>query len=162
MTAKKTFMSQFLEFVVNHWILCSLLVGLLVTLVYTESLKRGASVSMHEATRIMNQENGVVVDLRSAQEFADGHIAGAINLPAAELGSRVSELDKHKDAAILLVCKMGQHSSAASRSLKEAGFSNVRRIDGGMAEWTNANMPVVKGGAKGKGKDKEKQKGKSK
>lgn len=150
-------MSQFLEFVINHWVLCGLLAGLVVTLIYTESLKRGASVSLHEATRLMNQEDGVVVDLRTAQEFADGHIAGAISLPSAELESRVSELDKYKDSAIVLVCKMGQHSSGASRSLKEAGFSNVRRMDGGMAEWTNANMPVVKAGGKGK-KNKDKSK----
>jgi len=143
-------MNQILEFIINHWVLCGLLVGLIVTLIYTESLKRGASVSLHEATRVMNQEEGVVVDLRGAQEFAEGHIAGAINVPYAELGSRISELDKHKDSAIVLVCKMGQHSATASRSLKEAGFSNVRRMDGGMAEWNNANMPTVKGNAKGK------------
>jgi len=150
-------MSQYLEFVINHWVLSSLLVGLVVTWLYTESLKRGTSASLHEATRIMNQDDGVVVDLRTTQEFADGHIVGAINIPSATFASRVSELDKYKDSAIVLVCKMGQHSSGSSKVLKDEGFSNVCRLTGGMAEWTGANMPVVKGNAKGKkSKDKSK------
>ncbi len=152
-------MSQYLEFVINHWVLCSLLVGLVVTLIYTESLKRGASVSLHEATRLMNQDDAVVVDLRTGQEFADGHIVGAVNMPSAEFASRLSELEKHKDSPIILVCKMGQHSSGSSKTLKDEGFSDVHRLTGGMAEWTNANMPVVKGNAKGKkSKDKDKSK----
>jgi len=150
-------MSQYLEFVVNHWVLCGLFVGLVVTWIYTESLKRGASASLHEATRIMNQDDGVVVDLRTGQEFSDGHIAGAISLPYAELSSRMSELDKYKESAMVLVCKMGQHSTNASKALKDEGFSNVCRMTGGMAEWTNGNMPVVKGGSKGK-KNKDKSK----
>lgn len=148
-------MNQFIEFVINHWVLCSLLVGLLITLFYTENQKRGATVSLHEATRILNQDSGVIVDLRSAQEYADGHISGAIHLPVAEVGERVSELDKYKDSTIVLVCKMGQHSGATSRVLKGAGFNDVRRLDGGMSEWTSANMPVVKGNTKSK-KNKDK------
>jgi len=151
-------MSQYLEFVINHWVLCSLLIGLLVTLIYTESLKRGASISLHEATRLMNQDNSVVVDLRTGQEFADGHIVGAVNIPSLEFAGRMSELDKYKDAPVVLVCKMGQHSSGSSKILKDAGYSDVKRMDGGMAEWNNANMPVVKGKSKGKDKAKTKTK----
>lgn len=143
-------MDQYLQFVINHFVLVGLLVGLVITLIYTENLKRGASVSLHEATRVINQEDGVVVDLRSESEFKEGHITDAISLPYTELGTRVSELDKYKEQPIILVCKMGQHSSAASKSLRDAGFGNVKRMNGGMAEWGNANMPVVKAGKSGK------------
>ena len=153
-------MEQYIEFVVSHWVLFALLGGLVVTLIYTENLKRGASVSLHEATRIMNQEDGVVLDLRTAKEFDDGHIAGAINVPFGELSTRLKELAKHKESPLILVCKMGQHSSAANKTLTEDGFVNVKRMDGGMGEWTSANMPVVKG--EGKTKSKTKTKGKSK
>jgi len=152
-------MEQYIEFVVNHWVLFALLVGLAATLVYTENQKRGASVSLHEATRIMNQEDGVVLDLRTAKEFAEGHIAGAINVPYSELEARRKELNKHKESPLILVCKMGQHSSSANKTLAEYGFTNVTRMDGGMGEWTSANMPLVKAEGKSKGKNKAKDKG---
>lgn len=149
-------MGQYIEFVVSHWVLFALLAALVVTLVYTESLKRGASVSLHEATRIMNQDDGVVLDLRTAKEFDDGHITAAINIPHSELGTRLKELAKHKESPLILVCKMGQHSGAANKMLADDGFVNVKRMHGGMAEWTGANMPVVKSGSKSKGKGKNK------
>jgi len=149
-------MGQYIEFVVSHWVLFGLLAALAVTLIYTENQKRGASVSLHEATRIMNQDDGVVLDLRTAKEFDDGHIANAINIPFSELGPRLKELSKHKESPLILVCKMGQHSSAANKTLTEDGFVDVKRMDGGMAEWTGANMPVVKGDGKGNGKKKGK------
>lgn len=147
-TVRNRFMNQYLEFVMNHWVLVGLLIGLVITLIYTENLKRGAGISLHEATRVINQEDGVVVDIRSEKEFKEGHITSAINVPYPDLASRMSELDKHKEVPVILVCKMGQHSGAASKTLRDSGFSNVKRLNGGMAEWGNANMPVVKG-AKG-------------
>lgn len=147
-------MDQYIEFVVSHWMLFGLLAGLAGTLIYTESQKRGASVSLHEATRIMNQDNGVVLDLRTAKEFDEGHIANAINIPYSELATRIKELNKHKESPLIVVCKMGQHSSAANKTLTEYEFVDVKRLDGGMAEWTGANMPVVKSGGKSKSKGK--------
>ena len=64
------------------------------------------------------------------------------------------ELAKYKESPLILVCKMGQHSGAANKTLTEDGFVNVKRMDGGMGEWSSANMPVVKGKSKGKGKGK--------
>lgn len=147
-------MEQYIEFVVSQWVLFALLGGLAGTLIYTESRKRGASVSLHEATRIMNQDDGIVLDLRTAKEFQGGHIANAINVPFSELSARIKELNKHKESPLILVCKMGQHSSAANKTLTEYEFVNVKRLDGGMAEWTGANMPVVKSGEKPKNKGK--------
>ena len=138
-------MNQYLEFVINHWLLVGGLIGLVVALIYQENLKRGASISLHEATRVINREEGVVVDVRSETEFKNGHITAAINVPYPEFSSRVTELDKYKERPVILVCKMGQHSGAASKTLGDSGFSNVKRLNGGMAEWNNANMPVVKG-----------------
>jgi rhodanese-related sulfurtransferase len=151
-------MGQYIEFVVNNWVLFALLAGLVATLVYTENKKRGASVSLHEATRLMNQDDAVVVDLRSTKEFDAGHIAGAISIPFGELESRRKELAKREASTVILVCKVGQHSGAANKTLNEYGFNNVTRITGGMAEWTGANMPVVKAESKGKNKTKGKNK----
>jgi rhodanese-related sulfurtransferase len=60
------------------------------------------------------------------------------------IDQRVSELEDSKDKPIVVVCKIGQHSSAAGKKLKQLGFENVRRLSGGMAEWNAAGLPVVK------------------
>lgn len=147
-------MDQYIEFVVSHWMLFALLALFVGALVYTENKKRGAGVSLHEATRVMNREDGVVLDLRTAKEFDAGHIPNAVNIPFSELATRIKELNKHIDSPLILVCKAGQHSSAASKTLTANEFADVRRLNGGMVEWTGANMPVVKSGAKSKSKGK--------
>ncbi len=96
-------------------------------------------------TRLINRENAIVIDLRSKQEFNNGHVLDAINIPYANLASRLAELDKSKDKPVILVCKMGQHSRAAYKTLANAGFGDVRRLTGGMTEWTAASLPLVKG-----------------
>ena len=59
--------------------------------------------------------------------------------------SRIEELQKHRDKPVILICKIGQHSSAAGSQLIKNGFQDVRRLSGGMTEWTGSNLPVVKG-----------------
>jgi rhodanese-related sulfurtransferase len=66
-------------------------------------------------------------------------------MPYSSIDQRVSELDESKEKPVVIVCKMGQHSSAAGKKLKSLGFENVRRLSGGMAEWNAAGLPVVKG-----------------
>ena len=65
-------------------------------------------------------------------------------MPFSSSETRASELAANKDKPIVLVCKMGQHSSAAGKKLKALGFDDVRRLSGGMAEWNAAGLPVVK------------------
>jgi len=85
-----------------------------------------------------------VVDLRDKNEFSAGHIAGAISLPYASFATRSDELNNFKNRPVVLVCKIGQHSSAIGSKLMAAGFSDVKRLSGGMTEWLGANLPVVK------------------
>ncbi|MBL6689923.1 MAG: rhodanese-like domain-containing protein, partial [Pseudomonadales bacterium] len=66
------------------------------------------------------------------------------NFPLATFDSRVGELDTYKEKPVVLVCKMGQHAGAVGRKLKAQGFEDVRRLSGGMAEWTANSLPVVK------------------
>jgi len=136
-------MANFIVFLGQQW----MLVGVLLVLVFLyiqHDIKRGApAISIHQLTTLVNRENALIVDVREATEFKDGHIVDALHIPFAKLKERSSELDKHKDKPIIVVDKMGQHSGAAGKQLKDAGF-NVSRLDGGMTEWRNSNLPVVK------------------
>lgn len=137
-------MEQFFEFANNHLILVTSFIVLLVLFLWTESRKGGQGISSSQATQLLNKEGAVVVDLRSKPEYKEGHIIDAINLPYSSLGSKISELEKFRAKPIILVCKIGQHSKAAYKELVKAGFEDVRRLNGGMAEWQGANLPLVK------------------
>jgi rhodanese-related sulfurtransferase len=135
---------QIFEFAGNHYILVSLFVFLLVAFVINEGKQGGAAISPTNLVTLVNRENAVVIDVRDSKEFGNGHIAGAINIPAASIESKMSDLEAHKDKPIVLVCKIGQHASAVGRKMKAKGFENVRRLSGGMAEWAASNLPIVK------------------
>ncbi|MCF7981401.1 MAG: rhodanese-like domain-containing protein, partial [Pseudomonadales bacterium] len=107
-------MEQVFEFVGNHLLLVTALVVLLAAFVFTENKRGGQSVSTHEATKLINREKAVVLDLRAQSEFNNGHIVDALNVPYTSLSTRLAELEKYKDRPIILVCKMGQHSGAAA------------------------------------------------
>ncbi|CAM3435158.1 rhodanese-like domain-containing protein [Parendozoicomonas haliclonae] len=137
-------MEQFLEFIVNNPLLTGAFAVLLGALIFTEMRKGGQSVTTQELTRLMNQEDGVVVDLREKKDFSRGSITGSLNIPLASLQSRIGELEKHKTAPIILVDAMGQHSGTAGKQLKDAGFENVVRLSGGISTWQGENLPLVK------------------
>ena len=136
-------MEQFIEFAVNHWVLTSAFLFLLAGLIYTEGKRGGESVEINEATRLINRESAAVVDLRSEAEFKAGHIVDAVNIPFTRLKDSLSDLEKHKANPIILVCKMGQHSGAAGKVLRQAGFE-VKRLSGGMSQWEGANLPLAR------------------
>ena len=102
-------------------------------------------MSPQELVNLVNKEGAVVLDVRDSKEFASGHIVDAVNVPHAVLESRLAELEKYKEKPVTIVCKMGQHAGTAGTLLRKAGFASVTRLTGGMTEWRNQNLPVVKG-----------------
>jgi rhodanese-related sulfurtransferase len=106
--------------------------------------KAGPKVSTHEATALINSKNAVVLDIRDKKDFNAGHLVDSVNIPTTQVANRISELEKHKNDPIIVVCKTGQTASAASKTLKENGFEQVYRLTGGIMEWTNNNLPLVK------------------
>jgi rhodanese-related sulfurtransferase len=137
-------MDRLFEFVVNHYILVSVFVALLLALLVLESRRGGAKISAQGAVTLINKDEAVVLDIRDRKDFNEGRITGSVNIPLNSLKSRVNELSKHKDKQIIVVDKMGQHSAMAVKYLKEEGFTNVVRLNGGIADWKASNLPLVK------------------
>lgn len=110
--------------------------------------RRGrGGLSAAEATQLINRRNAVVVDLRPAAEFANGHLPSARHVEFAELQAKVGQLVKNKSNPVLLVCQTGQHSNKAARIVRDAGYAEVHVLEGGVNAWQQAGMPVVKQGA---------------
>ena len=139
-------MALFFEFLAQQWILVAALLTSVAFLVFHESRKAGPSVTPQQAINLVNKEEGVFLDLREAGDFGEGHIADAVHIPATKMQARIAELEKYKNRPIVLVCKMGQTAGGAGKQLRAAGYENVYRMTGGMMEWTNLQLPVVKKG----------------
>lgn len=136
-------MEQLIEFASNHWILVSLFAGLLILLALDSSAKSGTKLSTAEVTSKVNNENAVLIDIRDANEFKSGHITNAINIPHSQLGNRTDELKSYEGQPLVLVCKDGQRSGMAGKTLQQQGLK-VFRLGGGILEWTNQNLPLTK------------------
>lgn len=84
----------------------------------------------------------VFIDVRTADEYADGHINAAILIPVQDLEKRMAEVPKDKQ--VYLYCRSGRRSEAAASMLAKAGFSNIENVLGGIIAWQKAGYPVVK------------------
>jgi rhodanese-related sulfurtransferase len=101
----------------------------------------GASVGTLEATRLMNS-GAIVLDVRKPDEFAGGHVVGSRNIPMADIDKRAGELPAGK--ALIVVCANGSSAARAAGSLRKAGRAEVFCMEGGLASWQQAGLPVVK------------------
>jgi len=137
-------MDKIFEFVVNHPFLAGTFVLLLALFVRNEMRRGGHTISAQQLVDRVNREGAIVIDVRDRKEFDAGHIVGAISIPLANLDTRADELKKFADKPIIVACKMGQHSGDAGMRLRKRGYQNVSRLAGGMAEWQNQNLPVVR------------------
>jgi hydroxyacylglutathione hydrolase len=86
---------------------------------------------------------GVLVDVREPDEYSTGHVPGALNIPQADLASRLEELPR--DQPLLIICQLGMRSLRAAQFLKQAGFTDVATVTGGTSAWLSAGRSMVTG-----------------
>ena len=99
---------------------------------------RGKRATPLQVTQMINRGKTTVVDVRSAEEFAAGHLRDAKHIPLADLGNRIGELDKSKNRTVVVVCQTGARADKAARQLQAAGFEDVHALEGGQAAWIAA------------------------
>ncbi len=142
-------MQEIMQFASNHPILSLAWVALLILVIVTTvkgMFSKVKTISRGEATRLINKEDAVVVDVRQRDDFRKGHIAGAINIAAADIkkGS-FGELEKHKSQPIIVVCATGQSAAEPAATLSAAGFEKVTVLKDGISGWSGENLPLVRG-----------------
>lgn len=128
-------------FIDNIWlILLALLSG--GTLAWPALTRSKHTVSTLQATQLLNKGKIQVLDVRTAEVFAAGHLRSAKNIPLKDLASRLGELDKSQ--AVLVVCTSGVQSARGAAQLHKSGFADVYSLDGGFTQWQSQGLPTAK------------------
>ena len=140
-------MERFLEFTGNRVLLVSALMVSFFLLIFSElRRKAGGLVNLDAgaAVKLINND-AVVVDIRSADAFARGHIVNAKNIPADEFDAKMAQLEKFKSQPVIAVCDNGITAMRTVTALRNAGFESAYNLKGGMTGWSQAGLPVVTG-----------------
>jgi rhodanese-related sulfurtransferase len=118
------------------------LLGLAVpALAQIEASPEAPSIAPAELnTRIASGDAPVVIDVRTAEEYASGHIPGAVNIPYDQVAERISEVEAPHGVA--LYCMVGPRARKGEAALLSAGYTSVLHIEGGLTAWKEAGLPV--------------------
>lgn len=125
-----------------------LLVALLCTSTAACAVNSTAQITSETlAAQIQTQTAPLVLDVRTPEEYAAGHIPGAINIEFRELEARLAELPIASDEAIVVYCEQGVRAGVAEKTLAAAGFTAVLHLQGDMVAWRQQKLPIARGEA---------------
>ena len=93
------------------------------------------NITAQQAKEIMDTEEGyIILDVRTEEEYAEGHIPNAILIPDYEIAEKAERVLTDKDQQILVYCRSGRRSKLAAEALVELGYTNIKEF-GGIIDW---------------------------
>ena len=110
-----------------------------------DKTKSSKTVNTETFSKETNESDVQIIDVRTPEEFAQGHIENAVNINIMDnnFETEISKLDKSKKT--LVYCKSGGRSSDAAQKLSSMGFENISNLEGGLLAWQNAGLKVIQG-----------------
>ena len=140
-------MDRLIEYIGNHPVLAGAAIVVAIAAIVMEIRARASSfmaIGPQDVVRLMNQ-NALVLDLRPAEAYAAGHLAGARSFPAEQLPQAGETLKKYKEKPVVVYCDTGTMSGPAAKKLAEQGFTKAVNMRGGITAWRAENLPVTRG-----------------
>ena len=122
-----------------------LMIAVLAVGFMTFKMTRGAFspvISQEELLGKLKQSDVVVLDVRSNQEYRNGHIPGALNIEVQRLGASLDELASHRDKTLVVTCEHGLRARMAMYTLQRAGFEKILHLSGDMQAWRKAQFEM--------------------
>jgi rhodanese-related sulfurtransferase len=123
----------------KHWSLAVVATGLLAASMAMAAPPPVTPQQVHEL-QVKKDPALFVLDVRSPEEFAAGHVPGAVNIPHDQVASRLAEIPKDKE--VVLYCRSGRRAGLAAETLEANGYKDLRLMQGDMAGWEKAGLPV--------------------
>lgn len=125
---------------VKKWFL-----GVLSVLTFSASSAYFGDVDLIDGkTLLQNPDAYVVLDVRSAKEYAQGHIKNAINIPHTQVEDHLDKLKTFKDKTIVVHCRSGYRAGKAEDILLANGITNLLHLEGDMLQWQEDKLPLEK------------------
>ena len=128
--------------------LCLGIVGVTIALIVNELSRftRGyRAIGPAQLTNLINRENALIVDVSAPLDFEKGHVIGSRSVAMSQFDPENKQLAKVRELPVALVCRNGTTSALAAKRLVKAGFKQVFWLDGGVAAWQSADLPMAKG-----------------
>ena len=85
--------------------------------------------------KIKRNNGAIIIDVRSSQEYEEGHLENAINIPYYEIKNKINKISNNKEKEIVLYCEAGTRSKKAYKILKRLQYQNVYSLHGGIEKW---------------------------
>ena len=134
-----------MKFIIDNWMLISVALASGAMLLWPALQGATAGgLSTANAVQLINRERAVVVDVSETEEFAQGHVGGAKNVPVGQLEQRLPEVVKNKTLPLILICPNGARANRALAVAKKLGYEKAQVLAGGLKAWKEANLPVEK------------------
>ena len=141
-------MQEYIDFVTNNPMLAIawvVIAAMLIHSVVKAKLSKTNNINPQEATLLINKQDAVVVDIRTTEEFKNGHIVNAKNVTLSQIDEgKLAAIENLKQRPIIVVCASGTRSTGAGEKLVKAGFEQVNNLSLGMSAWTSANLPTTR------------------
>ena len=120
----------------------ALTLSLMSTTVSASETSQISQQSLLEDLKTPNH-NIVLLDVRSKEEYNDGHVEGAINISHDAIEENIALLEQYKSEKIVVYCRSGRRAGLAIDILTQNGFSNIQHLTGDMNGWLEAKLPVI-------------------
>ena len=133
---------ELINFLIEHFYFSAPLVIILILFFISNSKKGGTKISCQSLISLSNQDQALIVDLRSSEAFNSGHITASINIPINDVSRRSNEII-NSTKSVVLVCETGSSSTNAGETLKKEGLKDIFILRGGINEWKMCNLPLV-------------------
>jgi len=126
-----------------YLVAATVIVAIIATVFELRLRARGGNgVSSNQAI-LLHNKGALMLDVRSAEEFAKGHIVDARNIELDKLADSVDALKKYREKPVIVYCESGVRSTQAVKLLKAKGFTSVANLQGGLSAWRQDNLPLT-------------------
>ena len=139
-------MNHLPEYISHHtYLVIATVLAAVIAVVFELRARSLAAVAISANMAIALQNKGaLILDVRTAEEFAGGHIIDAKNIPLEKIAEQVDTLKKWREKPVVVCCETGTHSAQAAKTLKALGFAQAMNLRGGLASWRADNLPLSK------------------
>jgi rhodanese-related sulfurtransferase len=134
-----------MEFLSKNWSLALVFVvsgAMLLWPLIKSRLSSTQQIGTLEATRLINSEDPLLLDVREPNEYNSGHLPDALHIPLSQIKDRADELAKYTSRPVIVYCARGVRSSSAASALAKLGFARVLELRGGLQAWVDAGLPT--------------------